>query len=78
MVALRQKAFDLDHGRLIRKLSDAITRLKPVYKEIIHLAFFEGLSHREIAGRLQRPLGTIKSWLRTTLRDLRLTLLATC
>jgi DNA-directed RNA polymerase specialized sigma24 family protein len=35
------------------------------------LAYVEGLSHGEIAARLQMPLGTIKSWIRRSLLSLK-------
>lgn len=37
----------------------------------ILLAFFEGLSHQELAERLQAPLGTVKSWIRRGMQSLR-------
>lgn len=45
----------------------------------IELAFVEGLTHGEVALRLQRPLGTVKSWIRRGLAALKdcLTLCAT-
>lgn len=40
-------------------------------REIIRLAYYEGLTHEEIARRLDEPLGTVKSRLSNTLRSLR-------
>ena len=40
-------------------------------REILTFAFYDGLSHQEIARRLGKPLGTVKSWLRRTLLSLR-------
>jgi RNA polymerase sigma-70 factor, ECF subfamily len=40
-------------------------------RHLIDLAFFEGLTHSEIAAHLHQPLGTIKTHLRRTLRILR-------
>lgn len=39
----------------------ALARLKATQREAILLAFFDGLSHAEIAVRLERPLGSVKS-----------------
>ena len=35
------------------------------------LALHDGLSHGELAAKLQRPIGTVKAWLRASLADLR-------
>lgn len=42
-----------------------------MHRQMLSLAFFEDLSHREIALRLKRPLGTVKSTLRRALRSMR-------
>lgn len=42
--------------------------------ELLRLAFFDGLSHSEIAKRQDLPLGTVKSRLRLTFQKLRMTL----
>ena len=44
-------------------------------RESLSLAFHDGLSHREIAERLGRPVGTVKTWLRRSLAQLRPVLL---
>ena len=40
-------------------------------KQAIALAFFQGLSHGEVAEHLQQPLGTVKSWVRRGLDRLK-------
>jgi len=40
-------------------------------KQAIALAFYEGLSHSELAQRLREPLGTVKSWVRRGLERLK-------
>jgi RNA polymerase sigma-70 factor (ECF subfamily) len=37
----------------------------------VKLAYFEGLTHDELAARLQRPLGTVKAWIRRSLMRLK-------
>ena len=47
-----------DQGRL---LTHAFQRLSPNQRQIIEMAYYEGLSQTSIAERLKQPLGTIKS-----------------
>jgi RNA polymerase sigma-70 factor (ECF subfamily) len=55
----------------LRRFLEAQMRGLPRYqREAIELAFFEGLSHREIAVRTGTPLGTVKTRLELGLRKL--------
>lgn len=49
----------------------ALLKLSPVHREILTLAYFEGLSQREISSRTGTPLGTVKSRTTAALRALR-------
>jgi RNA polymerase sigma-70 factor, ECF subfamily len=60
--------------RSARAVRQAIAALPPDQLQILHLAFFEDLSHGEIQRRLNLPLGTIKSRLRLAMSKLRLAL----
>jgi RNA polymerase sigma-70 factor (ECF subfamily) len=46
-------------------------QLSPAQRQSVALAFYDGLSHAEVAGHLQQPLGTVKSWLRRALAALK-------
>jgi len=50
----------------------AISTLSGNQRRVLELAYFEGRSHSEIAARLHKPLGTVKSWMRSALMRLRL------
>ncbi len=52
-------------------LRRCLERLDESKRRSILLAFVEGLTHDEIAGRLDAPLGTIKAWIRRGLLSLR-------
>lgn len=50
---------------------DCLEALAPSQSRAIRLAFFDGLSHPELASALGAPLGTTKSWIRRGLLQLR-------
>jgi RNA polymerase sigma-70 factor (ECF subfamily) len=49
----------------------ALEQLDPVYRDVIRLSYYEGLSHSGIASKLGTPLGTVKSRLREGVTQLR-------
>jgi RNA polymerase sigma-70 factor, ECF subfamily len=49
----------------------ALRQLPEEQQAVVHLAYFEGLTHSEIAGRLGIPLGTVKTRLRLAFDKLR-------
>ncbi len=54
-----------------RALRDCVETLDAPTRQAIALAFFQGLSHGELAAHLREPLGTVKSWVRRGLDKLR-------
>jgi len=59
------------HSDRIRRVKQAMEKLSPNQRQVIELAYFEGLSQTEMAERMGQPLGTVKTWVRTALRSLR-------
>ena len=54
-----------------RHIDAALQTLSPEQRRAIELAFFQGLSHSQIAKRLDTPLGTIKTRIRAGMRTLK-------
>jgi len=61
----------LDEKRQSERVRALMTSLNPRQRRAIELAYFDGLSHTEIAESLQEPLGTVKSWIRNGLLRLK-------
>lgn len=53
------------------RMRTALTHLPESQLDLLRLAFYEGLSHREIAERRDLPLGTVKSRIRLAFAKLR-------
>jgi RNA polymerase sigma factor (sigma-70 family) len=54
-----------------RELGQCMEQLTPPQRQSVALAFFDGLSHAEVAEHLCQPLGTVKSWVRRALMVLK-------
>ena len=54
-----------------RRIKTAMERLSANQRQVIELAYFEGLSQTEMAERMGQPLGTVKTWVRAALKNLR-------
>jgi len=64
-------ASEVEHNSLVDKIRLAMKILPPEQKLSMELAYFEGLSHSEIAARTGDPLGTVKTRIRSALLTLR-------
>jgi len=58
-------------SELAGRVRGVMSKLNSSQRSVIELAYFEGLSQTEMAEKLGQPLGTIKTWVRTALKNLR-------
>ena len=61
----------LERGDQQAQLVSALHALPPEQRTALELAYFEGLSHGEIAERTAQPLGTVKTRIRLAMQKLR-------
>lgn len=61
----------VDRDQRSESLHRCIDQLEGGQKQAVLLAFFQGLTHDELAARLETPLGTVKSWVRRGLQRLK-------
>ena len=54
-----------------RALSYCMQDLSAPQRQSVALAFYDGLSHAEVAEKMGQPLGTVKSWVRRALLTLK-------
>lgn len=66
--AARVDGQDWINGQVLREL---MAQLPPEQAQLIELAFYQGMSHSELADRLNLPLGTVKTRLRLGMQKLR-------
>ena len=58
-------------GENCQRVRQALAELDGVYRQAVEMAFFDGLSHTQIAEKLEKPLGTVKTYIRQGLIRLR-------
>ncbi len=51
---------EIIHEQRIEMLRNIVKQLKPRYRKLVELRYFDELSYEEIAEQLQMPLGTVK------------------
>ncbi|UBM57247.1 RNA polymerase sigma factor [Marinilongibacter aquaticus] len=70
------KVIDRDKQEQIEEstmdLKDLVDKLKPERKELLDLVYLQGYTQKEAAEKLNIPLGTAKSRIRTALQDLKI------
>lgn len=54
-----------------RRLNDCLEQIKSQQRQVIALAYFKGLTHEELASQTGTPLGTVKTWIRRGLEQLK-------
>jgi RNA polymerase sigma-70 factor, ECF subfamily len=64
-------ASEVEHTTMIERVRGVLKNLPPEQRESLELAFFEGMTHAEIAERKREPLGTVKTRIRMALITLR-------
>src|SRR4051794_5326787 len=64
-------AAEAERNTIMEKVRGVMNGLPPDQQTSLQLAFFEGLSHSEIAAQTGDPLGTVKTRIRTALISVR-------
>ncbi len=65
---------DFERNEMSKAVHEQLALLPPEQKQMLHMAFFEGLSHSQIADRTGLALGTVKSRIRAPLKKLQASL----
>jgi RNA polymerase sigma-70 factor (ECF subfamily) len=61
----------LEQASQAKAVSRCIGTLSAEQQQCVALAYYQGLSHSEVAQHLKQPLGTVKSWVRRALISLK-------
>jgi RNA polymerase sigma-70 factor (ECF subfamily) len=62
---------ELERAKDAHALTRCLQGLEAKQRQAIALAFYDGLSHSELASHLREPLGTVKTWVRRGLLRLK-------
>ena len=64
-------AEETEHNLVVEKVRQVLAEMNPDYRNVLELAFFQGLTHNDIAKKTGQPLGTVKTRIRAGLQQLR-------
>lgn len=64
-------AQDAHRAGMARELTRCLEELEGDQRRSVLMAFYEGMTHSELAAAMEKPLGTIKSWVRRALMELK-------
>lgn len=67
----RNPAEQLETSQEVRRLDACLDKLDAPRRNAVRLAYLDGMSRAEIAGVLDQPVGTIKTWLHRSLKQLK-------
>lgn len=62
---------EAEQNVIVEKVRSAMLEMFPEQRRCMEMAFFEGLTHTEIAAKTGEPLGTVKTRIRSALLQLR-------
>lgn len=71
MVLIDQRPFTQDSLLDSEKVRSLLTKLSLEQQIVFQLAFFDHLTYQQIADRINEPLGTVKSRIRSSLQSMR-------
>jgi RNA polymerase sigma-70 factor, ECF subfamily len=60
-----------DTAMQAHRVTQCMQALSASHKQCVALAFYQGLSHSEVAAHLGAPLGSVKAWIKRGLTQMR-------
>ncbi|HYW56690.1 MAG TPA: sigma-70 family RNA polymerase sigma factor [Polaromonas sp.] len=61
----------LEQATQTLKINDCMSGLEGNHRQSLALAYYQGLSHTEVAAQMGAPLGSVKAWIRRGLEKLK-------